>query len=104
VKFAGYQVIDGNPLPGADPQVIAAVFSDYVNKIMREGVGVFQNISKHLEVITIIAVQPIISTKPHKTMVVLENAPDRIIGKTPVYIQPGNGYGVAGYGRKAGCK
>lgn len=56
VKLAGCHIIDSNPLACTDPQITGAVFSDYVDKIMRQRVGVFQDVPKHFEAITIVAV------------------------------------------------
>jgi hypothetical protein len=86
MKFAGYHIIDGNPLTCTDPQITDTVFSDYVDKIMRERVGVFEDVSKHFEVITIVPVESVISAKPHKTIVILENTPNGIIRKATVDI------------------
>jgi hypothetical protein len=92
MKLAGYHIIYGNPLACTDPQIIGAVFGDYIDKIMRERVGILQNVSKHFEVITIVPVKSVISAKPHKTIVILENTPDGIIGEATVDIQPADRY------------
>jgi len=62
--------------------MIAMIFSNGIDIIMREGAVITRDISKDLEIISVIAVESVKGAKPQEASFILINAADRIIGKT----------------------
>ena len=55
-----------------------------VDIIVRQRSRIAQLIGKHLKLVAIVPVEPIVSAKPNKTASILVDAPNRIVGQTLV--------------------
>src|SRR6185312_4339141 len=67
-----------------------------INMIIDQGIAVTDNIPEDPERISVVAVESIIGAKPHKAVMIPENAGDRIIGKAIFYSQTAGGVGIPG--------
>jgi hypothetical protein len=67
-----------------------------INMIINQGIAVADDIPEDPERIAVVTVESIIGTKPHKAVMVPENAGNRIIGKAVFYSETARGVGIAG--------
>jgi hypothetical protein len=70
------------------------VFLDRIDIIDSQGGAVAYAVVEYFESISIIPVQPVIGAEPHKAIVILANADNRIVGQTLLYAEAPDGYGI----------
>jgi hypothetical protein len=68
---------------------MAAVFADTIDIIVGQTGGVIQPVTKDLELIPVIAAEPVIGTEPHKPIMILVGTTYRVIGQALIDTQVG---------------
>ncbi len=88
-ELSGEIVVDADALACAHPEVMAAVFADTIDIIVGQAGGVIQPVAKDLELIPVVAAEPVISAEPHKPIMILVDTTYRVIGQALVDAQVG---------------
>jgi hypothetical protein len=72
-----------------DPEFVVGPFENADNVIVREGAAILQVVGEYLEPVTIIAIETGHGAGPEKTLVILIEAIDLVVGETADDIEPG---------------